>query len=297
LNCLDISYDTPVAAKGTSLKLRFSKSKSTVIEDMFKDLDIKSNSKSYAVTLDHNYYSSLKKTYSYGITTEVHKSEGSLLGVPFSFSPGAEDGRLNVTVIRLFHELVTRSQRHVFALRSTFNVGIDALDSSINNSGEDSEFFYFLGHAQWIQRLKFLDSQLNFRTDFQYVDAPVPPLEKFAVGGMNTVRGYQENQFVRDNALVASLEFSFPVITYHQRNGVLQLASFVDFGKFWDNKNDYSTDDRITGAGIGLKWQIIKDVNFLFYKGFPLRDVDNNKEDKDNLQEKGVHFRFTAFLF
>jgi len=300
LNDVEISYDTPITARGTSLRLRFSKSNSTVIEDIFKDLDIKSNSESYSVTIDHTYTSSLKKTSTCGITTEVRKSESFLLGEPFSFSPGAEDGRINETVIRLFHELITRSQAHVFALRSTFNIGIDALDSTINNSGEDSRFFYFLGNAQWIQRLKFLDAQLTFRSDFQYTGDPVPPLEKFAVGGMNTVRGYQENQFVRDNAFVASLEHSFPVITYHQRNGVVQLASFVDFGESWNKRNksaadNSAADNSITGAGFGLKWQIIKDVNLLIYKGFPLTDIKAG--DKDNLQEKGVYFRFTAFLF
>ena len=37
-------------------------------------------------------------------------------------------------------------------------------------------------------------------------------MEQIAVGGMRTVRGYRENQMVRDNALISSLELRIPLL-------------------------------------------------------------------------------------
>ena len=44
---------------------------------------------------------------------------------------------------------------------------------------------------------------LIVRQTLQLASEPLLNIEKFALGGINTVRGYRENQFVRDNGLAA----------------------------------------------------------------------------------------------
>ena len=62
-------------------------------------------------------------------------------------------------------------------------------------------------------------------------------MEKCALGGLETVRGYPENTLVRDECFVASLEFRVPVyqlplagISRGPNEGQVQLAAFADYG-------------------------------------------------------------------
>jgi hemolysin activation/secretion protein len=60
------------------------------------------------------------------------------------------------------------------------------------------------------------DTEILFRTDLQLANNPLLPLEQLAVGGRYTVRGYQENQLVRDNGVIAQLEARVPVVHEHR---------------------------------------------------------------------------------
>ena len=61
------------------------------------------------------------------------------------------------------------------------------------------------------------------------MDRQLPTLEQFAVGGVDSVRGYQENQLVRDQGLTASLELRVPVLRKQERD-VLEAVPFFDVG-------------------------------------------------------------------
>lgn len=71
---------------------------------------------------------------------EHRRSKTFLLGEPFSFSRGVQDGESRVSVIRLSGEWLERTVRQVFALRSIFSIGIDALDATVNKDAPDSRF-------------------------------------------------------------------------------------------------------------------------------------------------------------
>ena len=120
------------------------------------------------------------------------------------------------------------------------------------------------------------------------------PLEKFAVGGMYSVRGYRENQFVRDNGIASSIELRIPVIRYRRGEGLVQLAPFWDFGRSWNARNNTQYPYSISSMGLGIRWAIIKDINLQIYKGFPLKSIETSNND---LQGQGIHFRFNALLF
>ena len=85
----------------------------------------------------------------------------------------------------------------------------------------------------------------------QYTGERLLALEQMAVGGVNTVRGYRENQLVRDRAVVASLEFRVPLLFNKAGAGILELAPFFDFGGGWDVHEDRHPET-IASTGIGL---------------------------------------------
>ncbi len=189
----------------------YQNSHSNVVENPFDQLDIRSRSQTYGLLLKNVFYQTTQQTFSMQISFEHRRSKTFLLDQGFKFSPGVPDqgndtGESKISVLRFSQDWLSRSQTQVIAFRSTFNIGIDLLDATINSSGTDAEFFSWLGQFQWINRFAFLDSQVIFRSDLQLSKDALLPLEKFSVGGLRSIRGYRENQFVRDNGAAVSLE-------------------------------------------------------------------------------------------
>lgn len=293
-------YSRPLNARDTTISLSASRSDSTVIEEPFTTLDIDSELTSYEIALTHPLYLTPEQSFTVGLALNRRHSETFLLGRPFSFSPGAQDGKATATVLRLSQGWSNRSLVQVLAASSTFSLGVDALDATQSGGAQpDGQFFSWLGQFQWARRLNDSGNQFIFRSDLQLAEDPLLPLEQFAVGGASTVRGYRENQLVRDNGFVASAEFRItvlrlpiPSLSRTVEDGFVQLAPFADFG--WAENTDIATPDHtaIASVGLGLRWDPSSNLHAEIYWGYGLQDIDTLNED---LQESGIHFRVQVF--
>ncbi|MEN8133280.1 MAG: ShlB/FhaC/HecB family hemolysin secretion/activation protein [Pseudomonadota bacterium] len=195
-----------------------------------------------------------------------------------------------------------RSPEQVLALRAIFNVGIDAFSATTNASElPDGQFFYWLGQFQWLRRLWDSNNQVLIRSDVQLSADPLLSIEKFAIGGARTVRGYRENLLVRDSGFVASLEFRVPVfrlplpgVSKAPEDGRVYLAPFYDFG--WSENTSTPTPDpkTISSIGIGLRWDPNSKVRGQLYWGYALRNVATGAEH--DLQDDGISFRLDIQL-
>jgi hemolysin activation/secretion protein len=297
----DARYSVPVNARDTILGLHFEQSRSEVVERPFDDLDIEAESITYGVSLRHPLYRKLGTEFWVAMIGELRRSETFLLGEPFSFSSGMEEGESKVTVLRLSQEWTSQSQTQVVAARSTLSFGLDLFDASdAKRSGTglrtpDGTFFSWLGQFQWARRFsrRYLRSQLVFRADVQLTPGPLLSLEQFSVGGFRTVRGYRENRLVRDNGVVTSLELRIPVLRSALGQDILQIAPFGDFGHAW---NDHGEDrlKTITSLGLGLRYQMSPRLFASLYWAGRLRDIDPRGDD---LQDKGWSFQLTYRAF
>jgi hemolysin activation/secretion protein len=247
--------------------------------------------------LRHPVYKTGVQEFALALTGEHLKNETFLLGEGFSFAPGAERGKSDITALRFSQEWTYQSEKQVFAIRSRFSLGIDILDATIHDSGlPDGEFFSWLGQFQWARRMGFWDSQLIFKTDIQISGESLLPLEQIAVGGRYSVRGYRENLLVRDNGLIASVEFRIPVVRDKPWADSVQLAPFFDFGRAWNEDTPTPYPKNISSVGLGLRWELtLKKPARLkprveIYWGESLRDVDKGSEY--DLQDDGIHFQF-----
>jgi hemolysin activation/secretion protein len=225
-----------------------------------------------------------------------------LLGDPFSFSPGAQNGKSTVTAVRVAFEWTESTAQQVLALRSRFSIGLDALGATIHESSDvpDGHFFSWLGQFQWARRLTSWDLQTIFRLDLQLTTDPLLPLEQIAVGGRFSVRGYRENQLVRDNGLIVAFESHLPLVRRKPWAHVLQLVPFVDFGKAWDHQGATPDPQMLVSVGIGLHWIVTLmsplrwQPQLEVYWGYRLTDVETAD---DNLQDLGLHIRFVITAF
>jgi hemolysin activation/secretion protein len=195
---LEASYEIPLNSRGTRLGFWAIGTRAEAVEAPFDQLDIESETESYAIDFTHPFIRNLNTELSMFGSAEVRQSQSFLFGEGFQFSEGLEeDGIARVTVLRLGVQYTHRDRQRVFAARSTFSGGIDAFDATINESGPSGEFFAWLAQLQWAQRFDWLDTRMIARLDAQLALDPLLPLEQFAVGGHATVRGYRENRIAR----------------------------------------------------------------------------------------------------
>jgi len=170
---------------------------------------------------------------------------------------------------------------------------VDAFDATINDTGADGEFFVWLGQFQWVRRMGDRGQQLQFRTVLQLTDDELLRMEQFAVGGMNSVRGYRTNQLVRDWGYNASLEYQVPVLRDDTGQTVLRLAPFVDIGGAWYNDLDTPDPRNLASVGLGLLWDPHPKVHGELYWGLRLEDVDYPTH---TLQDSGINFLLSMDL-
>lgn len=129
-------------------------------------------------------------------------------------------GKNQIATVRIHQEYIERWEKFALAFRSTFSVGVDAFGATIqkNHLNPDSEYFAWLGQSRGIWNLPQIKSDFVFKGNVQVSDDPLLPLERMAVGGRHTVRGYRENQLVRDNGYAASTELHIHLVVIIEQN-------------------------------------------------------------------------------
>jgi hemolysin activation/secretion protein len=297
LENIEGTYEFPITPWATTLQVHASKSDSSILEDPFTTLDINSNLEQYGATIRQTVYETLSNVVAVSFTADKRRSETFLFGRPFTLSPGAVNGETSIFVLRFAQEFVNRSQVHVLAVRSTFSLGLDAFDATNADGEPDAHFFSWLGQSQYVRRLWNSDKLLVLRLNVQLSNSPLVSLEQLSLGGSESVRGYRENQVLRDNGIFGSAELRWPIIYGKEHNPVLFVAPFVDIGGGWntlDGQEDRNAEI-LPSIGVGLIFDPNKHVHAQIYWGCALnRDLVS---DENNLQDYGFHFALSVEAF
>jgi len=284
LDLYDINYTIPVNARNGTLSFRHNNDDSRIIQQEFRDVGIRSGTQTYSLGFRQPITRTPTSEFAYSLSLDLRRSQTYILNnIPFSFTQGPEKGKSQVTVIRFSQDWVNRGTRRVLAARSQFSLGIDALDATINNTGTDGRFFSWLGQFQWVQQLSSRNL-LVARIDAQLTPDSLLSLERFSIGGVDTVRGYRQNQLVADNGILGSVEVRVP-LTSDPR--VLQLAPFFEIGTAWNNRDVDPNPATIAGLGLGLRSLISPGLSLRLDYGIPVISVG---ERGNSLQENGLYF-------
>jgi len=280
-------YSLPLTRWDTTLELGYNQSDYVILEEPFNTLDIESDTRMYTVALRQPIYRDLQHELSVTLKGEHRRSEVLVSGEPFSISPGSVNGQTRISALRLSPEYVYRSQQRVIAARTTFSFGLDELDP-ILGSDYDPEYFTWMTQASWVESVTDNDTLLVVKLFHQYTDDQVVSMEQFSLGGVSTIRGYRENQLIRDNAFIISPELRIPV--YKDRYGKAQvyLIPFVDYGIGW-NSNGPREREEIYSAGLGVTYNPTDHISMSLYWGHGFEDFEIRNDD--DLQDDGIHFQ------
>ncbi|MEH2380113.1 MAG: ShlB/FhaC/HecB family hemolysin secretion/activation protein [Nostoc sp.] len=290
-NSFDASYTLPLNPHNGTLSFNYGTTSSNVIEPPFNILDIQSASRYYEITFRQPIIQTPTQEFVLGLTASRRESDASYspLGerLPFPGLGADEQGRTKVSALRFFQEWTSRNSHEVIALRSQFNLGIDALSPTINQSPPDSRFFAWQGQAQWA-RLLAPETLLLLRLNTQLASRTLLPLEQFGLGGQDSVRGYRQDYLLTDNGTFVSAEVQVPILRLPQIDSTLQVVPFADFGVGWNSSGRENPDPNILAAvGLGLRWSQSDRFTVRLDWGIPLISVDSNER---TLQENGLYF-------
>jgi hemolysin activation/secretion protein len=131
------------------------------------------------------------------------------------------------------------------------------------------------------------ETTLVLRANAQISDRPLLAMEQFSIGGMQSVRGYRENQLLRDNGIFGSAEVRVPVWLAKDKTPVVSLAPFFDVGDGWNADHLDKSYQTIYSSGIGLLVNATRHAQVTLYWGHPFV---NFHEEKTSFQDYGFHF-------
>ncbi len=286
-----IEYVRRIALDDTAIALRADTTDASIVEAPFRELDIRSRTRLYAIGISRPLSATADAGTIVSASLERKRSDTYLLGEPFSFSPGVQDGRAVISALRLSAERYRRSAREALAMRGSLGIGVRAFGATVNDAAPDSRFVDAQAQVQYVRRLDAEGAQWVARLEGQWSADPLLPLEKFAIGGIASVRGYRENLLVRDQGLVGSTEWRHPLARLDVPalgTGLLQGALFADAGG-GSNRGATTPSPRWIGSvGVALRLVVGTALSAELHYGHALRKVDGSGHD---LQDRGIHFR------
>ena len=299
------SYSLPIAPDDTRVSLRYDANNTLVVAPGLGPANITSRYDSIGLGLSRPFYRTPEQALTLGLSAEWRRSQTFAGGQPFSFSPGSDNGRTNVTALRFYQDWLDRNAERVVALRSTFSVGVEALGATATSTPPTGRFFAWLGQAQYVRRV-FRDWELLARGSLQLSRDSLFPIEQFVLGGFSTVRGYREYLSATDNAAVSTLELRVPVgrvplplLGANTEAGTVQIAPFYDQGFGWNARRTGLSrvslaNTNLTSVGLGVRWLIGFGTAAEVYYGYGLRRVVGAG---NSLQDKGLSFRIVTSVF
>jgi len=301
-------YNFELLNPKTRVFLRVEQIESEIITDPFDKLDISSETTTYSFTIRHALYQTLFREFAMGLIFEKRQSKTYLFDMPYYSSYSEPNGETNASILRCYQEWIYRSTKLVAAIRSTVNIGLDVMDATIHESDNlefkrpDAKYVSWLGQFQIVKKFKTLDSQLIFKTDLNFSNDALLPMEKIAIGGASTVRGYRENKITTDNAVISSIEWrvplgklQFPVIKNEFDDGKISICPFFDFGKGTNTDSEDLEISSIYSCGLGFIWSINKKIFTQIYFAKNLRKLHDIYEH--DIQDDGIHFIIQSKFF
>jgi len=183
--------------------------------------------------------------------------------------------------------------RTTFAAELCFSPG-DLTDDNDDASfgkmrtGASASYFYARLNAERVTRLPY-EFAWVLRGWGQVATERLLPSEQFALGGYNTVRGYDERVALGDLAWMLSNELRTPSLHLGNLLGLpggadqVQFLAFFDYGEVRQSEtrpeDGADPDKLLCSAGLGLRWTVSRHFSLRFDYGFALSDRELTAHD------------------
>ncbi|MEE4154702.1 MAG: ShlB/FhaC/HecB family hemolysin secretion/activation protein [Erythrobacter sp.] len=235
-----------------------------------------------------------------GASVFHRQSDTTLLGRPFSFTPGAVNGRAEYTALRLTGDFADRGVNRVFAVALTLTQGLDGTLSDIPGLiSPDRDFRAARLQVSYARRLSENGLELRSRLVGQYADGILYSGERFAAGGAQSVRGYRETLVLADTGLNGSVELVRAFSLSGRGEGRLAFdpgrfsaSVFADGAILGNREGPAPAAGELASVGATLAWAPAPWLEAMAAYGEAL--IDAPITGSRDLQDRGVSFRITV---
>ncbi|MEE4152641.1 MAG: ShlB/FhaC/HecB family hemolysin secretion/activation protein [Erythrobacter sp.] len=299
------SYEAPIIDTRTQLLLRGGVSDAAVVDSQLSSLDIVAEDWNVELGVERRVAERpllpkadgsgwrAARSVSLGLRFGYREARTELLGEPFSFSPGFVNGESRLHVVRLTGDWVERGVSRVLALSATATQALGGSGSDVPGiPAPDDDFRALRMNASLAQRLGDSEYELRVRVAGQWADGILYSVERFAAGGINSVRGYRETLILADTGLSGSIglarAFDLSFNGGQSDLGRLTASVFLD-GAFVHNRaGPPAPVDEIASIGASLSWAPLPALSMQLTLAESLVDVAP-VGDRD-LQDRGISF-------
>jgi hemolysin activation/secretion protein len=216
-------------------------------------------------------------------------------GAPFSFLPGASNGTTKSFTERFVPEYSYRSQQQYWGIRLTLLHAylLDYPSPPVAYALPSQQYLVWIGQIHNVWEIPSSPFELESRATLQRTGARISDLHTLEIGGINSVRGFRENELLASN--VDNFNFDFRWLALPTARGArpaLTLGTFFD----WADGHDIGQPtDTFSSFGFTsrLKWVHVQaDLAFglhLIHPGF----VD---QEHGSWQDHGIHAQVATAL-
>ncbi|HEY9824286.1 MAG TPA: POTRA domain-containing protein, partial [Stenomitos sp.] len=293
-----VSYALPINPQNGTLSIRYGQSFSKVVQKPFDALNLRSTSRNVTLQWRQPVLDRMNHQLAVGVAIGRQESETTFLsGFPFSIPESGADakGRIRITQLNLFQEWTQRDQKSLLALRSDFGLGLD-LGATDNRRAPDGQFLKWQGQAQWIRALT-PRTTLTLQSTLQVADRPLPNPAVLDLGGIDGLRGYPQDVFLFDQAVLTSAALEFSLLPSTANDHGLYFGPFIDVGYGWNLRKASPTQDRVlVSPGLGLRYEWSDRIGLQINWGIPIVRL-RNEQISPGFADSRVLFSLEAKLF
>jgi len=288
-------WQVPLNRYYTALSVRSSIADSVVTEQPLESLEIKSRIEREELKLTQPLWSSLTQQFNLAASAAYEKNSTSLDGVPFSFLPGSIQGVTRAITERLSPDYSLRTQDQYLGLRLTL-LHATLLDQSSSPAAfaqPDHEYLVWTGQLHHVFELTQAHLELETRATTQWTHAQISDLHALEVGGIDSVRGFRENELLLSNVRNVNLDLHWLALPAGN-----SLRPGVTIGPFFDWANGHDVGEPETtfssaGGTARLTWS---HVQFDLALGARLIRPAFVEEQHGTWQDHGVHVQLAYTL-
>jgi len=285
----NVDYVLPLNGSKTQIEFGYTHV-NTKLGKEFEDLDVRGRANTFTTSF-------LQRLF------DTDHWEGSFIG-GFDFkeietSVGGRDfTRDNLRVLRLASQLAEKDSRGRFFLTNEFHIGFsdflgasDKEDKNASRPGATSQFFRYNVGAARLQRLWF-SSFAILQATAQFTPDKLASVERYRLGGAETVRGYPEGEFIGDYGFLGRAELRFPFYfipkdwkvprTEDPLRNAFHFVGFCDYGQAF-TKGASATDREkrtLAGVGGGIRVNLARRIVARIDWGYPVGSKPAEKETR-----------------
>ncbi|MEW6278776.1 MAG: ShlB/FhaC/HecB family hemolysin secretion/activation protein [Candidatus Eremiobacterota bacterium] len=260
------SFQTPINNEGTRVGAFYSNASYQVGREL-QLLDIRGDANVFGLTVSHALERSTDASMDVSGGFLYQDINNSLLGFPLSRD------RLRALYAGISGDWAHNEGRTFAAFRTTQDLGQAlggmAPDDPLSSRAAGGGYNVFNLDAIRVQRLGG-PAFFIFTAQGQAATRPLPNAAQFALGGLESVRGYRQAAFLGDDGYDLSAEFRVNVLD--EQDDTVQVAAFVDHGHASLQRPFPGELSKIslTGAGAGLRFNLPEQTYLRFDLGFPI---------------------------